>query len=90
MKYLRERVGGNIRKQRITLGINQEKLAWMAGIDRSYMGRIERGEVNITLDKLYRLLEALQCEPEDVLPSQEEYHNMREAAPHTDKDHISA
>ena len=30
-------------------GISQERLAEMAGIDRSYMGNIERGEKNVTL-----------------------------------------
>lgn len=32
-------------------GISQDKLALAADIDRSYVGRIERGEVNITLEK---------------------------------------
>ena len=61
-------VGERIRLQRKQLEINQEKLALIADIDRSYMGRIERGEVNITLDKLYRLCAVLQCEAADLLP----------------------
>ena len=62
-------VGENIRQQRRKVGINQEKLALMAEIDRSYMGRIERGEVNITLEKLYLLCSVLLCEPTQLLPS---------------------
>lgn len=61
-------VGERIKLQRKQLEINQEKLALIADIDRSYMGRIERGEVNITLDKLYRLCAVLQCEAADLLP----------------------
>ena len=35
---------------------------------RSYMGRIERGEVNITVEKLYRIAAELGCKPADLLP----------------------
>ncbi|UXD89179.1 helix-turn-helix domain-containing protein [Thalassolituus hydrocarboniclasticus] len=38
------------------------------GLDRSYMGRIERGEVNITVEKLYRIAAELGCEPGELLP----------------------
>ncbi len=33
----------------------------MTGVDRSYMGRIERGEVNIPLEQLYEIALALNC-----------------------------
>lgn len=61
-------IGNNIRQQRKAQKINQENLALLAGIDRSYMGRIERGEVNLTVDKLYRISQILQCEAYDLLP----------------------
>jgi transcriptional regulator with XRE-family HTH domain len=32
------------------------------------MGRIERGEVNITVEKLYRIACTLECEPVSLLP----------------------
>ena len=32
------------------------------------MGRVERGEVNITVDKLYQISELLGCEPAELLP----------------------
>lgn len=51
-----KRVRG-IRKQK---GISQEQLAHLAQIDRSYMGKIERGEFNLTLTKIYQLSNALQ------------------------------
>lgn len=51
-----KRVRG-IRKQQ---GISQEQLAHLAQIDRSYMGKIERGEFNLTLTKIYQLSNALQ------------------------------
>lgn len=68
MGELSKIIGLKIRRQRQAAGINQEKLALQAEIDRSYMGRIERGEVNITVDKLYRLCMVLECEASDLLP----------------------
>ena len=44
--------GKRVREVRKGRGISQERLAEMAGIDRSYMGNIERGEKNITLKKV--------------------------------------
>lgn len=41
-------------------GLTQEAFADLAGIDRSYMRHIERGEKNITLTKIYQLSHALE------------------------------
>ncbi|MDR2500808.1 MAG: helix-turn-helix transcriptional regulator [Treponema sp.] len=43
-------VGNNIKKYRKILNISQEELAEKAGLHRTYIGGIERGERNITLD----------------------------------------
>lgn len=48
-------IGQLIRKKRIEKKITQEALALQCGIDRSYIGRIERGEVNLTVEKLYEI-----------------------------------
>lgn len=58
---LRE-LGSRIRAQRKRLGISQEQLALLAGVDRSYYGAVERGERNITFLVLYRLCVALRCD----------------------------
>ena len=52
--------GRRVREVRKGKGISQERLAEMAGIDRSYMGNIERGEKNITLKKAYEICDALE------------------------------
>ena len=52
-------LGQKIRKARQEKGLSQEKLALMCGLDRSYMGWIERGEVNITVLKLEEIPKAL-------------------------------
>lgn len=61
--------GENVRQQRQRRGISQEDLAFVAGIDRSYMSRVERGIVRITLEKVYLIAKALECEPSELLPS---------------------
>lgn len=69
MDLLAKALGAKIRALRKTRGLSQDNLAYACGLDRSYMGRIERGEVSITIEKLYRLASALQCEPAALLPS---------------------
>tara|TARA_R110002094_G_scaffold163439_2_gene147973 strand:+ start:469 stop:705 length:237 start_codon:yes stop_codon:yes gene_type:complete len=49
-------------------GFTQEQLAYASGIDRSYMGKIERGQVNLTLKKLYIIAHCLGCHPCELLP----------------------
>ncbi|WP_309657016.1 helix-turn-helix transcriptional regulator [Vreelandella vilamensis] len=68
MEELAVAIGKNIREKRQANGLSQERCALVAGIDRSYMGRIERGEVSITVEKLYIIAKVLQCEPITLLP----------------------
>lgn len=58
------RLGQAIRSRRHALGLSQEDLAHRAGIDRSHMGKLERGERNVTLLNVERVANVL-----DVLPS---------------------
>ncbi|TOO98368.1 transcriptional regulator, partial [Vibrio parahaemolyticus] len=58
-KMLAIAVGRRIVKVRKARSLSQDKLAILAKVDRSYIGRIERGEVNITLEKLYKIAETL-------------------------------
>lgn len=53
-------VGRNIRRIRVAKGIAQERLAFDAGVDRSYLGGMERGEENPTVDVLDRLAATLE------------------------------
>lgn len=67
MRDLRLVAFGNvIREMRKDRGLTQEAFADLAGIDRSYMGHIERGEKNITLTKIYQLSEALEVGIPDI------------------------
>lgn len=59
--------GRRVREARKSKGISQERLAEMAGIDRSYMGNIERGEKNITLKKAYEISDALEIDIQNLV-----------------------
>lgn len=68
MQDLSIKIGQLIRKSRKDKQISQEKLALLCNIDRSYLGRIERGEVNITVLKLYEIAEVLKANVKELLP----------------------
>ncbi|MGM8934124.1 helix-turn-helix domain-containing protein [Pseudomonas neustonica] len=68
MEQLAKALGARIRMQRKSRQISQDALALICNIDRSYMGRIERGEVSITVEKLYRIASSLDCDPALLLP----------------------
>ena len=52
-------LGGAIRRIRLSKNISQEKLALLAEVDRSYVGRVERGDNNVAVLTLARLASAL-------------------------------
>ena len=51
-----------IRARRQEIGLSQEGLAHAAGLDRSYVGRVERGEHNLTFINLVKLCRAMKCD----------------------------
>lgn len=66
----------NIKKLRLAKGISQEGLADLAGLHRTYVGAVERGERNITLINANRIAEALGVKLSDCLKE----HNERKKA----------
>ena len=55
----RSLVARNLRRIRVTKGVSQERLAFDSGIDRSYLGGIEREAENPTVDLMDRLASTL-------------------------------
>ncbi|KAB0681326.1 helix-turn-helix domain-containing protein [Aureimonas leprariae] len=62
----RELLAWNLRKLRVERGLAQDKLAADAGVDRAYVGNIERQVVNPTIDLVDRLCAALAVDFADL------------------------
>jgi len=59
--------GLTVRAYRLQAELTQEKLAERAGVDRTYVGGVERGERNVGLLNLVRLADALEISPAHLL-----------------------
>lgn len=64
---IREIFARNLRKLRHEQGLSQEKLAHMAGIDRTYVSSLERCVYSPTIDMVATLAEILGVPPMDLL-----------------------
>lgn len=64
---VKQTFGDRLRDLRHQLSITQEGLALRRGPDRSYVGQVERGERNISLENIYRLAEGLGIPPGELL-----------------------
>ncbi len=62
----RVNLGRRIRDLRKPIGLSQEELAHRAGLHRTYVGSVERGERNVSLDNIYALADALDCHVRDL------------------------
>jgi transcriptional regulator with XRE-family HTH domain len=58
-------VGQNVRRLRVERKLTQEQLAHDAGIDLTYVGGIERGRRNPSVDVLGRLASSLDVHPRE-------------------------
>ncbi|MPN48883.1 hypothetical protein SDC9_196495 [bioreactor metagenome] len=52
-------LGRRIREERLNIGLTQEKLAEEVGLSPAYIGQVERGERNLTLEKLIDVVNRL-------------------------------
>lgn len=61
------RFGSRVRAERERLGVSQEELAARAGMHRTYLGGVERGERNIGLLNVLRIARAMGIAPSELL-----------------------
>ena len=62
-----ETFAANVRRRRLALGLSQEALAELAGVHRTYVGMLERGEKNVTIYNIERIALALGLQPQELL-----------------------
>jgi len=60
MDDIRLRFGKAVRRKRNKLGVSHEELADRCGLDRTYLGGIERGERNVALVNIERIARAFR------------------------------
>lgn len=65
-------LGRVLRSHRIGLGLSQEAFAAEVGVHRTYVGSVERGERNVSIDNLLRLAGALAIRLSDLIGQAEE------------------
>lgn len=63
----RDILARNLRRLRAKKELSQEELADLAGLHRTYVGSVERGERNISLDNIEKLASALAVATSDLL-----------------------
>lgn len=69
---LREAFGHIVRASREGMGLSQQQLANRADLHRTYVGSVERGERNVSLENIAALAEALDTSPSEILRQAEE------------------
>ncbi len=62
-----KQIGLNFRVERTKQGLSQEKFAERANVHTNYIGKIERGEQNLTIKKIVDLTNSLNIPVENIL-----------------------
>ena len=69
MPYNRKAFGIVISKLRVQKGLTQERLSGLAGIARSHLVALENGEKTVKLDTMWRIADALDIKPSELIRS---------------------
>ncbi|MCI5158189.1 MAG: XRE family transcriptional regulator [Candidatus Electrothrix sp. AUS1_2] len=67
MESVKQIIGSNIRTYRKEKGFSQEELAEKAALHRTYIGSVERGERNISVENIVSIARALNKLPKELL-----------------------
>lgn len=61
-----KRLGERIRRMRKAKGLSQDQLAELSGLHTNYVGQVERGEKNLTIETLQKVVEGLDTSLEEL------------------------
>lgn len=67
IQWQREAFGNRVREYRLSAGLSQEQLGEAAGIHRTYVSSLERGQRNVSLDNIIALARALKVDAAQLL-----------------------
>ncbi len=67
LRAVLKKIGLNFRIERIKQRLSQEKFAELANVHTNYIGKVERGEQNLTIKKIVELANSLNVSLSDVL-----------------------
>lgn len=68
MTDIKKQLGQKIKELRLKAGYSQEELAARAGLHRTYMSDIERGERNVSVENIEKIAKALGVKSSNLLP----------------------
>ncbi|MDQ3330609.1 MAG: helix-turn-helix domain-containing protein [Planctomycetota bacterium] len=68
LSHVQKRFGERLRSVRTNAGFSQERLAEIAGLHRTYISSVERGERNVTIETVEKLAHALNVTLADLMP----------------------
>jgi transcriptional regulator with XRE-family HTH domain len=74
--------GRRIRALRKDRGYSQELLAEIAGLHRTYVGGVERGERNVSLTNIWRIADALRVHPSELFVPPDAAASSKQAGGH--------
>lgn len=60
-------IGDEVKRRRISAELSQEELASLSNLHRTYIGSVERGERNVSLQNIVSIAIALKCKPSQLL-----------------------
>jgi transcriptional regulator with XRE-family HTH domain len=69
----------NMRRCRSAQGLSQEQLAELAGLHRTYVGSVERGERNVSIDNIEAIAHALAVSVRDLFTDPEQQQGKSQA-----------
>lgn len=67
MTYNGKAFGIVVARLRVSKGMSQEQLSGLAGLSRSHLAMLENGRKTVRLDTLWRISEALDIEPDELV-----------------------
>jgi transcriptional regulator with XRE-family HTH domain len=65
-QQIKKSFGTSVRAMREQKGLSQEGLALLCGLDRTYIGGVERGERNISLINIHKVAKAIGVNPKEL------------------------